>query len=379
MSKIEFRSFVKSDQPIVVDGGMATALYEKGFYINRSFEELSLTESQVVREVTQSFKQAGAQILGTNTFGAVYPKLVKYGIQDQLEQILEKATEIAKEVACDEAYVAGTIGPLGLLLEPLGPTGEQDAVQFFARNVKQFEQSGVDVISLVGFHDLKELEAAVKAVRQYSRLPVMLHMAIQESMKSSYGHTVSELVALADKYDVEVVGFSGEVGPSGMLTALEKIRPLTQRKISLLPNAGLPRYVNDEYIYLCNPDYIGKYAKRFIQAGANLAGGHSGVHHDHIKAIANSIRMTQSLNVEAGASSVPSHLQPIVDEPKREAQMDQRSELGKALANGEQVVSVEIVPPKGIDFEKFKSHCQELEKANVKFVNIPDGARAELE
>ncbi|MBC85896.1 MAG: bifunctional homocysteine S-methyltransferase/methylenetetrahydrofolate reductase [Bdellovibrionaceae bacterium] len=377
MSKIDFQQLIGSDQPVIVDGGMATALYEKGFYINRSFEELSMTESQVVREVTQSFKQAGAQILGTNTFGAVHPKLVKYGLQDRLESILTSATEIAKEVAGEDALVAGTIGPLGLLLEPLGPTSFDDAKNFFGRNVKCFEESGADCISLVGFHDLKELEAAVQAVREYSKLPVMLHMAIQESMKSSYGHSIPELVALGEKYDVEVIGFSGEVGPSGMLTAVGKLRPLTKRKISLLPNAGLPRYVNDEYIYLCNPDYIGKFAKRFVQAGANLVGGHSGVHADHIKAIANSVRMTQSLNVELSDSTIPAHLQPIVDEPKKEVDMEERSRLGKALCSpDEQVVSVEIIPPKGIDFENFKSHCEELVAAKVKFVNIPDGARA---
>ncbi|MEZ4873228.1 MAG: bifunctional homocysteine S-methyltransferase/methylenetetrahydrofolate reductase [Bdellovibrionales bacterium] len=361
---------------MIVDGGMATSLYEKGFYINRSFEELSLTEAQAVREVTQAFKQAGAQILGTNTFGAIQTKLINYGLQESQQQIVEASTKIAIEVAGDDAYVAGTIGPLGRLIEPLGPTSFNDAKNYFAQNVEVFEKAGADLISLVGFHDLKELEAAVTAVREFSQLPVMMHLAIQESMKSSYGHSIEELVAIADKYDVEVVGFSGEVGPSGMLTALQKLRPLTQRKISILPNAGLPRYVNDEYIYLCNPDYIGKYAKRFIQSGANLVGGHSGVHDSHIKAIANSVRMTQSIEIQSFDSSVPSHLQPIVDEPKRETCMEERSEMGRRLATGERVVSVEIIPPKGVDFENFKQHCLELEKAKVHFVNIPDGARA---
>ncbi len=360
---------------MVADGGMATSLYEKGFYINRSFEELSITESQAVREVTQSFKKAGAQILATNTFNAIYPKLMTYGLQDQQNEIITSAVNITKEVAGDENYVLGVIGPLGVLVEPLGPTSFSKAMDYFKKTANAMEQAGVDGYSLVGFHDLKEMEAAIQAVRATSSRPLMIHMAIQESTKSSYGHTPRELSDLADKYDVEAVGFAGEVGPSGMLTALNQLRPLTKRKIALMPNAGLPRMINDEYIYLTNPDYLGKYAKRFVQAGANIIGGHSGVGADHIKAIDNAVRMTKTSNgnIEVNVSQ---HLQPVVDEPQKKQPLAQRSRLGQYLSEGKRVYSVEIVPPKGVDFSKFTSHCEALSAGGVEFVNIPDGARA---
>ncbi|MCB0342162.1 MAG: bifunctional homocysteine S-methyltransferase/methylenetetrahydrofolate reductase [Pseudobdellovibrionaceae bacterium] len=378
MNKKPLIEYLKQSDPIVADGGITTSLYDKGFYINRSFEELSVTESQAVREVTQGFKRSGATILNTNTFSATRPKLVTYGLQDQLSEIIRSASEIALEVAGPEAYVLGCIGPLGVMIEPLGPTSTDEAEHFFSENVEVFEAAGVDGINLVGFHDLNELRAAIAATRKVTNKPLFAHIGIQENMKTSYGATIPEFLKLADELGVDVVGFAGEVGPSGMLTALQKARPHTKKPISLLPNAGLPRYVNDQYIYLTNPDYVGKYAKRFIQAGANIVGGHSGMGEAHIKAIANSIRMTQSHGIVADGSAyrMPEALGDLIDQPKNQVPTRERSRLGQAFDSGEKVYSVEVVPPKGVDCSQFFNHMQALCEGGVRFVNIPDGARA---
>lgn len=374
----DLRDRITGHSGLIADGSFATSLYEKGFYINRSFEELSLTESQAVKDVVSSFKKAGAQLLHTNTFNAIYPKMVKYGLQDRLESILRESTRINKEVAGDDAFVLGCIGPLGVVVEPLGPTSIKEAKKYFTQNAEIFVQEDVDGISLVGFHDLNELRAGVEAIKLVSDVPLFVHIGIQESMKTSYGHTISEFVQFCEKYEVDVIGFSGEVGPSGMLTAIQQARPLTKKPISLLPNAGLPRYVNDQYIYLCNPDYMGKYAKRYIQAGANIVGGFSGVKDDHVKAIQNALKMTESMAVPASGTSyaVPESLVEVIDEPKKSVAIEGRSQLGKDLATGKKVVTVEIVPPKGGNCKKFFSHCQELQDGGVRYVNIPDGARA---
>lgn len=354
---------------------MGTSLYDKGFYINRSFDELSVTESQAVREVTQGFKKAGSKLLSTNTFNSSYPKLVTYGLQDQQKEIIEASVNITKEVAGDDAYVIGLIGPLGALIEPLGSMAFDEAEGYFKTMAKFMDKAGVEGFSLAGMHDLKEVEAAIRAIQDVSQKPILLHLAIQESMKSSYGHSIEELSNLANKYDVAAVGFSGEVGPSGMLTALQKLRSITQKRISLMPNAGLPRYVNDEYIYLCNPDYLGKYSKRFVQSGANIIGGFSGVHAEHIKAITNNVRMVQNTTQDVEVQ-ISTHIQPIVDEPKQITTLKDRSKLGQYLEEEKRVFSVEIIPPKGVDFSKFMQHCQTLVDSGVEFVNIPDGARA---
>jgi homocysteine S-methyltransferase len=349
-----------------------------------------LTESQVVRDVSRSYKKAGATFLKTNTFNALAPKLIKNGIQDQHEAILKKACELAKEVACEDTFVLGTMGPLGVVLEPLGPTSLQEAQDYFKQNAKVFITEKVDAILLTSFHDLHELECGIQAVQQLdSNFPIFAQLAIQENMKTSFGHSLEEFVKLADKYNIPVLGISGEVGPSGSLTATQILRQLTSKTLYVSPNAGLPRYVNDEYIYMCNPDYMGKYAKRLVEAGANIVGGHSGVHEEHILAISNSLKMAKGRNSQTQNGSsldeitdvsyrlqMPKILQTLKDAPKECVQIRERSQWGRYLDSGKKVVTVEVLPPNGVDIEKFLSHCEELVENGVRFMNIPDGARA---
>lgn len=378
---LSLREFLKQESSIVADGGLVTALYDKGFYINRSFEELSVTDPQAVREITKSYKNAGAKFLKTNTFNAVIPKLITQGLQDQLANILSASCKIAQEVAGDELYVLGVIGPLGIVIEPLGPTSRDEAKNFFKQNIEIFSKEGVDAILLTAFHDLRELETALQALAEVNTdMVVFTQIGIQESMKTSFGNSLEEFVELAKQYVVEALGVSGEVGPSGALTATTKLSELTDKPIYMAPNAGLPRYVNDEYIYMCNPDYMGKYAKRMVQAGAKIIGGHSGVHEPHILAIANALRMSQGLSKVNSSLSLkqqlPSSLIQIIDKPQKKISVAERSQLGHCLASGQRVISVEVVPPHGVDIQNFLDHCQALEEGGVNFINIPDGARA---
>lgn len=374
MSKL--RIILQKGDPLISDGAMTTSLYERGFYINRSFEELCLTEPQAVREVARGFKKSGTQLFHTNTFNATRPKLTKYGLQDRLSEIVEAAAKITIEVAGSEGHTLGLIGPLGVLVEPLGPTSLDEAQAMFSEIASALEKAGVDGFALNAMHDFNELESAILAVRQISNKPIIVNIGLHENLKTSYGHSLNELTELAEKYDLNAIGICGEIGPSTMLTAVETLRPLTNKPIMVLPNAGLPRFVNDQYIYLCNPDYIGKFAKRYIQAGANIVGGHSGVYDTHIKAISNSIKMAQHQTDIKSKMRLPDSIQPIVDKPAQQKPLTERSRLGAALASGEQVISVELVSPALADFDKFQARCAELEAGGIKFVNIPDGARA---
>lgn len=367
---------LQNGTPLVADGAMATSLYDRGFYINRSFEELSLTEPQAVREVIQKFKRSGAQIFHTNTFNATRPKLTEYGLQDQLRDIVQASARLTLEVAGEDGFVLGLLGPLGVLVEPLGKTSLAEAESMYREVAEALDQSGVHGFALNAHQDFNELESAIRAVRSVSNKPLFVSIGIHESLKTSYGHSLQQLADLGEKHSIEVIGLCGEVGPSTMLTALEQLRPLTSRPIMVLPNAGLPRYVNDQYIYLCNPDYIGKFAKRYIQAGANIVGGHSGVYDEHIKAISNALKMTQHQGSVAIKAPLPSSIQPIVDTPTDAKPLETRSSLGEKLKSGEKIISIELVPPSLSDFTKFTERCRELESAGVPFVNIPDGARA---
>jgi methionine synthase / methylenetetrahydrofolate reductase(NADPH) len=360
--------------PLIADGGMATSLYENGFYINRSFEELSVTEPQAVSRVVKGFLEAGAQLFHTNTFSATRPKLTQYGLQDELPKILRKAAEISLKVAGSENFVLGLLGPLGVLLEPLGPTSRKEAEAMFSEAARELDRAGVHGFAINAIHDFNELRCAIRAVKKISKKPLFVNIGLNESLKTSFGHSLSEFAELTHAENIDVIGICGEIGPSPMLTAIENLRPLTTKPIMVLPNAGLPRYVNDQYIYLCNPDYIGKFARRFVQAGAFIVGGHSGVYASHIKAIANSIRMTRHHDV--APKKITKKIRPIIDQGQDPKPLKNRSLLGHALASGEKVVTVELVPPTLSDFSKFEERCHELVAGGVKFVNIPDGARA---
>ena len=362
------------DNCLIFDGGMTTSLYDRGFYINRSFEELCLTNPETVRAVSAEFKKAGARLLLTNTFSATLPKLTQYGLQDQHDAILKSAVRIALDVAGDDCWALANMGPLGVVLEPLGPTSFEEAKALFEKAVQIYESEGIDGYNLEGFHDLGEMQAAVRAIRCHSKKPIFAHIAIQENQRTSYGHTLNEFVErFSDTEEsVDVLGIAGDIGPSGLLTALEHLRPLTDKPLSLKPNAGMPQYVNDQYIYLCNPDYIAKYAKRFVQAGAQIVGGASGVTESHIRAITNMVRMLHPTS-DVAIKSIPTieHKTEVKAKP-----MAERSLLGQRLAEGKRVFSVEINPPKGVHLESFAKHCEELVQGKVEFVNIPDGARA---
>ncbi len=373
--RLGLKEFLHRGSPIVSDGAMATALYEKGFYINRSFEELCLTESQAVQEVHREFVLSGSQLIATNTFNATKPKLMEYGLQNQHKSILASAVQLAQRAAGSEAYVLGLLGPLPVLIEPLGPTAYTEAVGLYQEVAQQLEESGVDGFTIEGFHNLKNLEAAIEAIKSVSpSKPILAHLSINEDMRSSYGNTPEDMVVLANNYDLDVLGFCGEVGPSGMLTALDRIRPLTDRLISLKPNAGMPKYVNDQWIYLCNPDYLAKYGKRFVQHGANIVGGYCGVYAPHIRAVTNAVRMTQQLS-----STESSHLRFLptpTTEKKDPCLLAERSQLGADLAAQKKVFTVEMIPPKGVEVDLFLQNCRKLKEKNVRYVNIPDGARA---
>lgn len=423
----EFKNQLNSHTTFLADGGMTTSLYDRGFYIHRSFEELNLTHPQDVLNVSLDFKKAGAQILNTNSFNALETKLTKYGLQDQRVDILKASVKIAREAsssenyidALDPTYVLGSMGPLGVIIEPLGSMSRKEAQEMFKKNVMVFEECKVDGYSLLSFHDLSELETAILAIRELSQKPIFAHVGIQGNMQTSFGFSIQEFVNVIHKHDVEVLGFSGEVGPNDMLTALQILRPLTERAISIAPNAGLPRYVNDEYIYMCNPDYLGKFAKRFAQAGAQIIGGHSGVSAAHIQAMNNSLRMLRSssdghvhghsLNLkitdakqtktieqteaaqQAGnvkeievveeftSETAKQSTSLILKSTHRTPKSESQSYLAYCLAHAnssEKIISIEINPPKGVELESFLELCESLDEAQIPFVNIPDGARA---
>jgi methionine synthase / methylenetetrahydrofolate reductase(NADPH) len=371
------RELIESDSVYIFDGAVGTRLYDKGVYINRSYDELNLTAPDLVREVHSEYVKAGADIIETNSFGATRHKLQQYGLEGRLQDINIAAARLARDAAGDRLYVAGAIGPLGLRMEPFGPTSFAEAREMFREQAEALLEGGVDLFVLETFSELPAIEQAILAVRDVSILPIVAQMTIQMDGKTSFGTAPEAFTIRLDELGADVIGLNCGMGPNHLLTALEKMRAVTARKLSAQPNAGLPRDVQGRQFYMGSPEYMAKFAKRFVQAGARFVGGCCGTTPAHIKLIADSIR---SISPRRTRTYVPSRIAEITDLKPHDVRVvpqEERSRWSAKVARGEFVTSVEVLPPKGCDAAKTLGSIRLLKDAGVDAVNIPDGPRAQ--
>src|SRR5690349_19729565 len=370
-----FREILSSDRILVFDGAMGTMLYAKGVYINRCYDELNLSSPDLVREIHSEYIRAGADIIETNTFGATAHKLQQYGLEGNLHEINALAAKLAREAARDRAYVAGAIGPLGLRIEPYGPTSFDEARDLFKAQAVGLLEGGVDLFCLETFSDVSEIRQAIAAVRELCDLPIIAQMTIMTDGNTMFGTTPELFTERLDSWGADVIGLNCGVGPAIILSALEKMREVTKKKLSAQPNAGLPRDVQGRQFYMCSPEYMSKFAKRFIQSGAKFIGGCCGTTPAHIKLITDSVRAASPRAQRvafSGAATVSTEAPDIHVVPPEE-----RSKWGRKIARGEFVTSVEVLPPKGVDAKKTLDSIRLLKDAGVDGVNIPDGPRAQ--
>ena len=367
------RDLIGDTRVHVLDGAMGTMLYSRGMFVNVCYDELNLSQPGLVQEVHAAYVQAGAEILETNTFGANPVKLSSHGLDDETEAINRAAVAIARRAANGRALVVGAIGPLGIRLEPWGPTAREEAIGFFSRQVRGLLDGEVDGFILETFADLHEAEAALCAVKALSDLPVIAQMTVGQDGNTSYGTTVETIASRLTELGADVVGLNCSVGPAAMLDALERMVDRTERPLSAQPNAGLPRAVDDRRIYLASPEYMGSYARRMIQAGARFVGGCCGTTPDHIRKIHAYVTSLQprlvSASLPAAGPTASAGMAPIP--------LAERSRLGRRLASGELVTTVEILPPKGWNPAEMIEQCRTLQQAGVDAVNVLDSARAQ--
>src|SRR6266571_672902 len=370
---ITLRDLLNDGKVHVLDGAMGTMLYAKGFFLNVCYDELSLKQPKLVREVHEEYVRAGAEILETNTFGANPVKLGSFGLADETEKINQAAAELARQASGGRTSVVGAIGPLGVRIEPFGAVSRAEAFAHFERQVKGLLAGGVDGFILETFSDLDEIHEALRAVRSHSDLPVIAQMTVGDDGLTHYGTAPETFAARLTEWGADVIGVNCSVGPAGVLEAVEKMVKATDRPISGLPNAGLPKDVGDRKIYLASPEYMASYARRMIEAGARLVGGCCGTTPEHIKKIRDYVASVaprhQPTVVSRGTVALPTGV--------AEVPLAQRSCWGAKLAAGQLVTSVEIVPPKGVDPAPMLEQCRALKAAGVDAVNVPDGPRAQ--
>jgi len=372
-----FRELLESDSVFVFDGAMGTRLYDKGVYINRSYDELNLVSPDLVREVHEEYVKAGADIIETNSFGATRHKLQAYGLESKLRGINAAAARIAREAANGRVFVAGAIGPLGLRIEPFGPTSFDEAKDMFKEQAEGLLEGGVDLFILETFSELSVIEQAIRAVRELCDLPIVAQMTIQADVKTTFGTSPEVFTSKLDELGVDVIGLNCGMGPTHVLTALEIMRTATSRPLSAQPNAGLPRDVQGRQLYMGSPEYMATFAKRFVQAGAKFVGGCCGTTPTHIKLISDSIRSISPRQTQTALKQDTIRVADLKPADVTVVPVEDRSNWSRKVARGQFVTSVEVLPPKGCDAQKTLDSIRLLKDASVDAVNIPDGPRAQ--
>ena len=270
---------------------MGTMLYSKGVFINQCYDELNLRAPDLVRDIHKQYVKAGADVIETNSFGANRLKLTQHGLQEQVRELNRGRGRVAREAAGDRALVAGAVGPLGVRLEPYGPTSKDEACAIFREQMEGLVEGGVDLFILETFGDLDEIEQAIRAARSVAPdMPIVAQMTIGADGHTPYGASPEDVVRALDAWGADVIGLNCSVGPQTILECIEKMAPLTRKKLSAQPNAGMPRDVGGRSMYMASPEYMATYARHLVQAGAKIIGGCCGTTPDHIHAMVEGIR-----------------------------------------------------------------------------------------
>jgi homocysteine S-methyltransferase len=364
---------------LVCDGAMGTMLYARGVFINKSFDAMNLTQAGLVEGVHRAYVDAGADILETNTFGANRIKLASFGLADKLHDINVAGAHIARRAAGGSALVAGAIGPLGIRIEPWGKTGVDEAREYFREQIAALLEGGVDLFILETFRDLNEIGAAIDAVRSLSDLPLIAQMTTEEDGNTLDGTPPERFAPELQERGATVIGVNCAVGPAPMLETLERMEAVTDVALSAQPNAGKPRDVEGRNIYLCSPEYMASYARRFVLHNVRIVGGCCGTTPEHIRQIKAAVGTAGSATVPEVVphrSRRPSSSLPAVTVMAPPIPREQKSRLARALADGRFVVGVELLPPRGFEAEPAIQRARELKRYGVDVVNIPDGLRA---
>ncbi len=358
---------------------MGTMLYAKGVFINRCFESLNQTQPDLVADVHGDYLKAGADVIETNTFGANRMKLRGFGLGDQVRELNLAGAALARraiDTAGQPAYVAGAIGPLGVRIEPWGKTGVDEAEAMFREQAQALFEGKVDLFILETFRDLNEIGAAIAAVRSVCDLPIVAQMTTEEDGASLDGAPPEQFAPQLIARGASLVGVNCSVGPAPMLETIERLSEATDVWLSAQPNAGRPRDIEGRNLYLCSPEYMASYARRFIASGVRLVGGCCGTTPEHIRQIALAAKsMAPGLARHAAPAAVRT---PVASQPNAQPPLprETKSVMGRKLANGGFIRAVELVPPRGHAASAALADAARLAGRGVDVVTIPDGPRS---
>src|ERR1039458_9560874 len=347
-------------RPVVCDGAMGTMLYSKGIPLNRCYDELNAGMPQLVKEIHLAYVKAGAEVIETNTFGANKFRLEKFGFGEKIRELNLAGARLARQVPADHLYVAGGVGPLGVRLEPLGLTTLEEARGAFREQISALIEGGVDLIIIETMMDLNEAHQALLAAREVGQFPVVVQITVQADGSTPTGTPAEDFARALDQWGADLIGVNCSVGPAAVQETLERIAAVTGKRLSAQPNAGMPRTVDGRNLYLCSPEYMASYARRFVQAGARLVGGCCGTTPEHIKAIKNAVR-----SMSPQRARVPVEIVGRSGRTLEPLPVAGRSSLAGKLARHEFPILVEVVPPKGCDAAKEVEGARYLQEHGI--------------
>ncbi|WP_449555758.1 bifunctional homocysteine S-methyltransferase/methylenetetrahydrofolate reductase [Granulicella arctica] len=371
---------------VLCDGAMGTMLYSHGVFINRCYDELNLSQPEMVRGVHQEYLQAGAEVIETNTFGGNRFRLERYGLADRVHEInvagvrlARECVEAMREKQASDAFVAGAIGPLGIRLEPLGKTGLDEAFAAFSDQVKALVEGGpgvgADLLIVETMTSMAEAEQAIRAARSEAPgVPLVVMVTVDEDGNCLDGTTAETAAARMTEWGANAVGCNCSAGPATVLSVIERMRSATHLPLAAMPNAGIPRAVDGRMIYMSSPEYMASFARRFVRAGVTFIGGCCGTTPSDTRAMRSALR---AMDAQESAVSVVSQSNGVPKASKVEPPpLEERSKIGRKIAQREFVTMVEIVPPKGIDCSKEIAGAAQLHALGVDAINVPDSPRA---
>lgn len=373
-TKIPFRERLLINEVMVGDGAMGTYLYSKGFSFEKSFDELNLTNPDVIKRIHQEYLSAGSELIETNTYTANRFRLENFNLEKKLREINLEAVKIAVEASEGKAYIAGSVGSIGKPFEPISQIKYEQAKEAFKEQIECLAEGGVDVIMLETFSDLRELDIAIKAAKEMTDLPLIAQKTFIEEGRILEGELPADVVEFLQNLKVDVLGTNCTVGPQRMLYIIEKMAPRSTIKLSAQPTAGLPQLVDRRLVYQATPEYLAKYALKFVEEGVFLVGGCCGTTPAHIKEVANRIK---------GMKPVKRPIIAVIEEvPARKEEKAVIKEEGfsdfSIKIKKKFVITTELDLPRGLDISDVLKGAGYLKDIGIDAVNISDGARARL-
>jgi len=368
------------------DGAMGTMLYSRGVFINRCFDELNLSQPDLVRAIHEEYLQAGAQVIETNTFGGNGIRLAQFGFREKVREINVAGVRLARECVAQirdkqsaEAFVAGAIGPLGVQVGPAGAVSSEEAEEAFAEQIRALAEGGAgvgaDLLIAETIQSLIEAEAVVRAARSAApELPLIVMVTVDAEGNCRDGASPEIVATRLTEMGVDAVGCNCSDGPQTILRVIERMRAVTTLPLSAMPNAGIPKAVDGRSIYMTSPEYMGSFARKVSHAGANFIGGCCGTTPAHIRAMRGALRAMGAQ--EAGAAALGKEAAVEVKSDVQPPPLAERSRIGAMVTAGEFCTLVEIVPPRGIDCSKELEGAAYLYRLGVHAINVPDSPRA---